>query len=95
MIEYLYNCIRASAGKDETVCAKLTDTTGAFLTSGCHLMIFDKNEKLLGTIDGMYVDDTWFFTIPAVLTKGLEGKHWYCVCHENTNLCFKQPIYFI
>jgi hypothetical protein len=58
-------------------------------------MLFDKNEKLLGAIHGVYTDDTWYFTIPAELTKGRKGKHWYCVCHEDTNLCFKQPIYFI
>lgn len=95
MIEYLYNAIRATAGNDITIAAELTNTSGEAIAEGCHLMLFDPEKKLIATIDGVCNEAEWSFTIPAELTKGLNGRYWYCICHYNTNLCFKQPIYLV
>jgi hypothetical protein len=95
MIEYLHNCIRATAGRDEIVSARLTDDKGAYLTSGCNLMLFETDGKMIATIPGSYADGNWFFLLPGDLTAEHKGKRMYCICHQNTNLCFKQPIYFI
>ena len=94
MIEYLYDAIRASAGTDITVSAKVTDDDGNPITEGCMFMLHT-DEMLLVSVEGEYVEDTWFFTIPKEVTKGLHGRYRYCICTENDELCFKQPIYFV
>ena len=99
MIEYLYNCIRATAGQNITVDAKITDDSGEALTQSCGFMLHDKNDDktMLARVDGEYLseEEMWRFTVPAEVTKGLKGRYWYCICHEDQNVCFKQPIYLV
>ena len=59
-----------------------------------HLMIYD-DLALLETINGVFDGEMWSYTIPADATKGRVGRYWYCICVENTSLCFKQPLYLI
>ena len=95
MIEYLYDCIRATAGNDVDITAIIQDATGAPITEHCHIMLFDKEQKLLATFDGNYIDDGfWSFTIPATETEGKCGRYWYRICTPQASLCFTQPIYF-
>lgn len=94
MIEYLYDAIRASAGQDITVAAKITDDEGNLITSGCDLMLHNDKE-MIARIDGAFDGEVWNFTVPAEITQGLEGRYWYCICHNNSNICFKEPLYLI
>lgn len=96
MIEYLYNAIRATAGQDITIAARITEKNED-ITTGCGLMLHDKKGGLLTTVDGNYTEaeGIWNFTITADVTSGLKGRYWYCICHDNSNLCFKQPIYLV
>lgn len=96
MIEYLYNAIRALAGNDIAITAAITDDSGIAITENCSLMFHDKDrETMIATIPGNYVNDEWLFIIPAELTKGLNGRYWYCIKHENSSLCFIEPIYLV
>ena len=97
MIEYLYNCIRATSGQDIAIAAEITDTNGDVVTSMCHVMLYSPEEELIATHDGVYDEENsqWIFTIPAEATKGLQGRYWYCLCHHESNLCFKQPLYLV
>lgn len=95
MIEYLYNAIRATAGQDITIAAELTNTSGEPIAEGCHIMLFDPDKNMIATIDGVCNGTEWSFTIPAEITEGKSGRYWYCICHYNTNLCFKEPIYLV
>ena len=96
MIEYLYNAIKATAGEEITITAKITNDDGVCITSHCHLMLYD-NEELLITVHGTFVEaeEVWEFTIPAEATKYLSGRYWYCICGKLGSLCFKEPIYLI
>lgn len=91
MIEYLYNAIRITSGGVETITAKVNDNEGNPITEGIMLMVHN-DEELLFEIPGEYKDDIWYFPIS---TKGLEGRYWYCICSDDMELCFKQPIYFV
>lgn len=96
MIEYLHNAIRATAGTNVVVIARLADGDGVPITSGAHFMLFEEDATtLLATIDGDYnsSDDIWEFILDAELTSGRCGKHWYRICIEGEPLCFKQPFY--
>lgn len=94
MLEYLYDAIRVSAGADETIAAVVTNEVGEPITAGVYLVLHT-NDTAMVTIDGQYIEDTWLFTLPADFTKDLKGRCWYCIKHENDQLCFKQPIYFV
>ena len=94
MIEYLYDCIRATAGQDICICAVITDDDGNIISDGCGLMLHD-NENMLIKVNGAFDGEVWSFTIPADATSGLNGRYWYCICRHNTNLCFKTPIYLM
>jgi hypothetical protein len=93
MIEYLYNAIRATAGKEIAISAIIEDN-GEPITEGCRITLFDKDDSLLDSINGEYIGDGfWSFRIPAELTQGKCGRHWYRICTPVASLCFKQPIY--
>lgn len=94
MIEYLYNTIRATANEEINIVVKIT---GSDVPAGCHLSIFDSDDKKLLTINGENVSGLWEFNIPAEATAGLKGKYWYCICCNETHKSydFKHPIYFI
>ena len=94
MIEYLYNAVRATAGEDICICAKITDDFGECVTDTCSLMLHD-DKDLIVSVEGELLDEAWDFVIPANVTANLHGRFWYCICCGNTNLCFKQPIYLI
>ena len=94
MIEYLYDAIRATAGENIIIAAKITDENGENITSNCHVTLYD-DLMLLATIDGVFDGKEWEFTIPADVTSGRAGRYWYCIYASNTSLCFKQPIYLI
>lgn len=91
-IEYLYDAIRATAGQEINICACLEEEDGTIVTSSCGLMLHD-DEKMIYKADGVLGDGEWLFTIPAEVTKGLKGRYWYCMCRNNSNICFKHPIY--
>jgi hypothetical protein len=94
LIEYLYNAIRATAGEDIIITAKVADDSGAEV-SGCAISLFD-NEQLITTIKGLFGDGFWQFIIPAAITAELKGRYWYCICDEDhKKLCFKEPIYLV
>ena len=95
MIEYLYNAIRATAGDDIEIAAKVTSESGAAVTDHCHLSIFAEDGSTVTTINGSLVENVWQFTVPAAQTEGLKGRFWYCICTDDADLCFKQPIYLV
>lgn len=93
MIEYLYDCIRATAGTTITIAARVVDNDDNAVTDDCMLLIHLDEQDI--HIHGELKEDTWYFTIPAETTEGINGRYWYCVKHGDEQLCFKQPIYFI
>lgn len=95
MIEYLYNAIRAVAGQEITIAAKITDENSALITQNCALMLYLDNKEV--KVDGAYYADAecWQFTVPPEITKGYNGRFWYCFIENDNNLCFKEPIYLI
>lgn len=92
-IEYLYDAIRATAGSDICICAEAFDEEGERITDNCTLVLNDGVSEL-ARAEGVYEDEAWKFHIPAAATKGLNGRYWYCIRHNNNRLCFNQPIYF-
>ena len=94
MIEYLYNAIRASAGRDLAITAQITDAEGNPVVEGCSLMLHSDEEHLVEA-EGVYLGDQWLFEVPATATKNLMGRYGYCICQADNDVCFKQPIYFV
>ena len=96
MIEYLYDAIRAVAGQDFTVTAKIVDDEGNVVTDGCKFMFYPDNDTIVA-IEGTYYTDiqSWQFNIPANVTKGLTGRYFYCIQRDGKNLCFKTPLYLV
>lgn len=95
MIEYLYDAIRAVAGQDFEVNAVIANPDGSFITEGCTLMIHDGDRMIEtpGNFDA--TSGAWSFIVPAHSTAGMNGRYMYCIMHDNSNLCFKQPIYLV
>lgn len=96
MTEYLYNAIKAVAGNEFTVAAKITDEAGADIVDGCALVLYLDNDKII-IANGAYYEatKTWQFTIGAEDTKGYNGRYYYCIQRNGENLCFKEPIYLM
>lgn len=94
MIEYLFNAIRATAGEDICICAKITDDNGTPIDAGCALRFYD-DEGMLARVEGTLTGDVWSFTIPKEKTEGLKGRYWYCFCDGEKTLCFKQALYLV
>ena len=95
MIEYLHNAVRATAGEDIKLAAKIVGADEAPITTACHLNFYN-DTSTLGTYDGTLVDGVWEFTIPAEATANLFGRYWYCICDKtHTKYNFKQPIYLV
>lgn len=95
MIEYLHNAIRAMAGADIIIEAKVSKENGSAITTGCRLVLHTPDEKMLIAVNGDYVGEVWQFIIPAEVTKGLKGRHWYCIQYNENPLCFKEPLYLV
>ena len=93
MVEYLHDCIRATAGTDITIVANITLDYEP-ISTGCSLIIHITDEDMI-MIDGVYSDGIFSFTVPGEVTKELEGRYWYCFKSGEQQLCFKEPIYFI
>ena len=93
-VEYIHNTIKATAGQDITVAAKITDANGELLTDSCGFMLHD-DEKMITRVDGYFDGEVWEFTLPAKVTENLCGRFWYCIYYGDQNLCFQQPIYLI
>lgn len=95
MVEYLYDAIRAVAGQDVLINAIATNPDETLITTNCSLVLHSDTEELV-KVDGVCSDHgMWEFTIPAEKTAGLAGRYWYCIQHEGSNLCFKEPIYLL
>lgn len=95
MIEYLYDCIRATSGENLVINAVITETDGTPVENNCALMLYSENE-MIGSYEGKhYGRGVWEFIIPAEITNGLSGRYYYCICERDNKLCFKQPIYFM
>lgn len=98
MIEYLYDGIRAVAGQDIRVNCYIVDEVEEPITEGCVFVLHDKDgETMIAECEGVFLTDNlmWEFVIPADATLGKEGRYWYCIQHENENLCFTQPFYLM
>ena len=97
MIEYLYDAIKAVAGQEFAVNAWVTDENENVITDSCTFGLHDKDGRMIAEVEGVYLPENlmWEFTVPAEVTEGLQGRHWYCIMHANSNLCFKQPIYLV
>lgn len=98
MIEYLYNGIRAHAGNDLMISAIVTNESGETVTEDVSLVLHDKDrETMLYMANGTYSEETKeiSFVIPKEITKGKNGRYWYCIQHEGNALCFKEPIYLV
>lgn len=96
MVEYLYNAIKAVAAQDIKINAIVTDEKEELITTNCSLVLHNDDSELY-TAEGQYIEDSgsWDFIIPGEATVGMKGRYWYCIRHENSNLCFKQPIYLV
>ena len=95
MIEYLHTTIRAAAGDETAISAKITDASGAIVVDTCSLCLFDGDKEILH-IDGVLDGAVWTFIIDGAITATLAGRYWYKVCDKNHNgLGFLQPIYFV
>lgn len=93
MVELLYDAVKAIAGEDINILAEITDVDNNDITSGCSIVFIDKEFATIGEYDGVYSDGAWVFTIPAEVTKGLEGRYWYRIKFQGGALGFAAPIY--
>lgn len=95
MIEYFYDAIKASAGKEICIAARVSTENGTTLTDQCHLTLSREDGSTVVSVVGSLLDDAWQFVIPADATEGLRGRFWYCICTNDADLCFKQPFYLV
>ena len=94
-LEIIYDAIRATAGQDIGITAIITDEYDMPVESGCGMMLYNNHGEKITTIEGVYLGDgLWQFKLPASLTTGLHGRHFYCICQDEARLCFQTPIYF-
>lgn len=95
MIEYIDKAIKATAGENICLVAKVIDSLGNNLQA-CTFCLFDDEDKLF-MVEGVFSEGgIWEFYVPAEATTNLHGRYWYSVCDEtDTSLCFKNPIYFV
>lgn len=93
MVEYLYDVVKGIAGENIDVVAQITDADGKDITSGCSLLLIDKDYSTLGEYEGTYADGAWTFTIPADITYYMDGRYWYRIKYKDNSLSFAAPIY--
>ena len=93
MIEYLYNAVRATAGEPIEIMAIVTAEDGTAITKGCKLKFYTTGE--VTTVEGVFINDQWSFTISAEVTKGKSGRFWYSIEANGKSLCFMTPIYLV
>ena len=92
MIEYLYDAIRATAGADMNIVARVSED-GETLEGTCFALHIDDEHMVV--VEGELIDGVYQFTVPAEITANLSGRYWYCFMKEHKPLCFKEPIYFV
>ena len=98
MVEYLYDAIRAVAGQQIVINAYITDEQENIITEDCYFVLHDgATGNMIAKIFGSYNTEStvWDFVIPKEITTGLNGRYMYCIQHDGSNLCFKQPIYLV
>lgn len=98
MVEYLYDAIKAVAGQEIKIEAYITDENENLITEDCYFVLHDGTglEMLLRKLGTYNIDSmNWEFVLAPEETEGLSGRHLYCIQHDNSNLCFKQPIYLM
>ena len=94
MVEYTLNAIRATAGEEIVVVARIKDAYGDDIAV-CSFHLYDDDVQLY-SVKGIPVDDMWEFHVPAEVTAGRHGRYWYSICDENhQSLGFKEPIYLV
>lgn len=95
MIEYLYDTIRAVAGQEMAINAVVVDENQDLIKNDCNFVLHIDDTTMVMT-PGEYEGSTgiWTFNVPASATVGLKGRYWYCIQHNNSNMCFMTPIYF-
>lgn len=96
MVEYLYDAIRAVAGNEIDITAYITDEFENFVTEDCEFVLHDGTGKeMLLRKNGVYDSENaiWHFILAPEETAGMNGRYLYCIRHNDSNLCFKQPIY--
>lgn len=95
MVEYNLNAIRATAGEEICICAKISDAYGDAIAV-CSFHLYNDKEQIYVVKGIEAADKIWEFHIPAEITAGLQGRYWYSVCDENhQSLGFKEPIYLV
>lgn len=94
MIEYLYDAVRATAGEDIIINAKITENNEELVTENCYLSFSDDEHELFKVI-GDFDGEVWSFAIPEEVTKDFSGRYWYSIKNEKSSLSFKQPIYLV
>lgn len=88
MVEYLYNAIRATAGDEITIVAKISNNDGTPINDNCTLVIYaDCNTPIV--VNGVYKEGIWSFTISASVTKDLKGRYYYCFYKRDEAIAFK------
>lgn len=95
MIEYLYSAIRVTAGANEVVAAQVCDAIGNPITEGCYFVLHLTDNEIAMIKGNCNEEGIFTFEIPAEVSKNLKGRYWYCIKHYDTEICFKQPIYFV
>lgn len=75
---------------------EIRNPEGELVTEGCDISIQCEDEQVC-RVEGTYSESEqiWRFVIPAELTKGHSGRHFYCVYKADSTLSFKTPIYLV
>lgn len=97
MVEYLHDAIRASAGTNIIIQARVLDEFNNEVKENVYFIICDKEDQTKHLIEVEAFDggEALIFEIPAEITKDFKGRYWYCIKHNNEQMCFLQPIYFV
>jgi hypothetical protein len=98
MVEYLYNAIKAVSGQEAVINAYIADDNGNIIKEDCYFVLCDGTTgNMIAKILGSCADDigVWDFILPKEVTEGLRGRYMYYIQYIDSNLCFKQPIYFV
>ena len=93
MVEYIYDAIKATAGENASIVAKITNYDGSNIER-CDMYIFDNNSEIF-SVAGSFDGELWTFNISGQLTDGLKGRYWYEINNGGYSISFKQPIYFV
>lgn len=92
MIEYLHRAVKATAGKEVVITAKILDDN---ITTDCKLCLYD-DKKEINTFDNYYDMDneTLYFILPADAFPHT-GRYFYTICHYGASITNKEPLYIL